>query len=202
MFQRGTRGSILHRVIVGVFMAGALLLALPNQGDVNAATLNSRIVVNVTGDLQSALDLVTSSAPLQLKHTVDLADGVGAAQADMIWSDQRTIAASTTEDLDLAGALLDAFGAAFTPAKVKAVIVRAASGNTNNVVVGGDAAAVPIFADPTDTVAVQPGGIFVLVAPGLAGYAVTATTGDIIQVANSGAGTTVTYDIVIIGTSS
>jgi hypothetical protein len=31
---------------------------------------------------------------------------------------------------------------------------------------------------------------------------VTAGTGDILQVANSGAGTSVTYDIIVIGTTS
>ena len=41
--------------------------------------------------------------------------------------------------------------------------------------------------------------MLLLVAPGAAGYAVTAGTGDILKVANSGAGTGVTYDIVIVG---
>lgn len=178
----------------------AVVVALSFQ--VHAASLTSRVQVIVAGTLSEPLDLVTASAPLSLKSTIDLADGVAADQADMIWSDQRTIAASATDDLDLEGSLTDAFGAAFTPTKVKALIVKAAEGNTNDVVVGGDANAVPIFGDATDTVAIQPGGVLVLVSPALAGYPVTASTGDILQVANSGAGTEVVYDVVIIGTSS
>jgi hypothetical protein len=51
--------------------------------------------------------------------------------------------------------------------------------------------------------ALGPGGIFLFVNPGAAGIAtVTAGTGDILRVDNSGAGTTVTFDIVIIGTSA
>jgi hypothetical protein len=38
-------------------------------------------------------------------------------------------------------------------------------------------------------------------APDVTGYVVTGATGDIFQVANSGAGTTVTYNVVIMGSS-
>jgi hypothetical protein len=92
-------------------------------------------------------------------------------------------------------------GATLTFTKIKAILVKAAEGNTNNVVVGGAASNgwVGPFGDVSDTVAVKPGGTLLLVAPNAAGYAVTAGTGDILKVANSGAGTGVTYDIVIVG---
>ena len=51
----------------------------------------------------------------------------------------------------------------------------------------------------TDIITVQPNGIFFLMNPTAGGYAVTAATGDILKIANSGAGTSVTYDIIIIG---
>ena len=35
-----------------------------------------------------------------------------------------------------------------------------------------------------------------------AGYAVTATTADLLHVANSSSGTSVTYDVIVIGTSA
>ena len=169
-----------------------------------ATSLTTRLQFTMTGQHLSTLDLLTATVPINYRKTVDLTNGTGALQADVIWSDQRTIAASTTEDLDLAGGgLTDAFGTAFAPAKVKLVAVCAASGNTNDVLVGGDANSVPIFADVSDIQPVKPNGCYVAMAPGTAGLAtVTAATGDIIQVANSGAGTTVTYDILIIGTSS
>jgi hypothetical protein len=44
--------------------------------------------------------------------------------------------------------------------------------------------------------------MLLLVAPDAAGYAVTATTADILRVTNGGAGTSVVYEIVILGTSS
>lgn len=164
--------------------------------------LTSKISVGIVGTLSSALDLVTSSAPLSYSKTHDLANGTGANQADKIFSDTRQLAASGTENLDLAGVLTDAFGATLTFTKVKALLVAAKSTNTNDVLVGGHASAafVTPFADATDKIRVKPGGLFLLTAPDANGLAVTATTGDLLTIANSAGGTVVDYDIIIIGT--
>ena len=53
--------------------------------------------------------------------------------------------------------------------------------------------------EPVKSGQMQPGGTLLLVAPNAAGYAVTAGTGDLLKVANSGGSTGVTYDIVIVG---
>jgi hypothetical protein len=183
----------------------AILVAglLPQMGDVAAASLTSRIVVTLTATLSSQLDLVSAEAPLAKQALLDLANGTGSNQANVIWTDTRTIAASTTEDLDLVGGgLTDAFGVAFAPAKIKAIIVVASAANTNNVVLGGDANSVPFLSVTTTTTTLQPRGFYVQSWPANAGIAVIAGTGDIVQVANGGAGTSVTYDIYIIGTSS
>jgi hypothetical protein len=167
-----------------------------------STSLTSRIRVQASATLTSVLDLVTSSSPLTKTVTVDLANGVAADQGDVIWSDQRTLATATTEDLDLAGGgLTDVYGTAFAPAKVKVLVISSASANTTNLTLFGDANGVPILDDPSDTITLKPGGVFCIVDPTLAGYAVTAGTGDIIQVANA-AGASATYDIIIIGTSS
>lgn len=174
------------------------------QGDVNAAqALTSRFYVEFSGNYSNPLDLVTVSAPLSYKKSSDLATGTAANQADRVFSDTRTIAASTTEDLDVsAGALTDPGGAVFTITKLKMLIVCASSANTNNVVILGDTNSVPILSTAATTNAIKPGGCTTFFDPTLAGYTVTNSTGDIIQIANSGAGTSVVYDIVIVGTSS
>ncbi len=199
------RNRKLLKVFYALVVVLAGVLAAYQLPQVRAAVTlnNTRIMVAVSGTLNSTLDLVTAEAPLSQRTTIDLTSGVAANQADLIWSDTRTLAASTAEDLDLKGTLTDAFGGAFTPAKLKAIYVCAAAANTNTVKVGGDAASVPWLGDVTDVVVVPPGGCYVQVAPALAGLAtVTAATGDIVQVENGGAGTTVTYSIVLIGTSS
>ena len=165
-------------------------------------TVNSRVSVTVTSTATNPLDLATGTIPLSLLADLVLPNGTGSGQADRIWHDQRTIAASGTDSLDLQGSLVDAFGAAFTPAKLKAIYVKAASGNTNNVVVTRPASnGVPVFSAAGDAVPVLPGGVFVWVAPG-AGVTVTASTGDLLDLVNSSSGTSVTYDIVLIGTSA
>lgn len=192
------------RLFVGLAALLALAAGLVMQGDVSAASLTARITWSLSGSYSNALDLgITGQASPAINRALDLASGVGASQADVLWSDQRTIAPSSTEDLDLkGGGLTDVFGNAINPAKVRAILVYAATTNTNDVVLGGDANSVPFLSTAATTVTLLPGASFVLTAPATAGIAVTAATGDIIQVANSGAGTSVTYDIVIIGTSS
>lgn len=164
--------------------------------------LTTRIAVTLDAALTSALDLVSPSAALVKKYTKSLASGVGADQADRIFSDTRTIAASTAEDLDLSGSLLDALGGTFILVKVKLIMIVAAAANTNSLKIGGDAASIPLFGAVADFIVLPPGGVFLWTAPAAAGLAVTATTGDILQVENGGAGTSVTYDVIIIGTSA
>ncbi|MGW3330612.1 hypothetical protein ACWDF9_08730 [Streptomyces rubiginosohelvolus] len=163
------------------------------------------LAVSAYGELSAALDLGVGRAPQALSRSLSLGSGTGAGKADRIWSDRRTLAASGTEDLDLAGVLLDAFGATITFARIKGLVIAAAAGNTNNVVVGA-ASSNPwvTLLGATHTLTVRPGG-FVAVGTGVAdaiGYAVTASTGDLLKIANSAGGSAVTYDIHIIGASA
>lgn len=164
-------------------------------------TLN--VKASITGTLLTTGDLSELSAKLaNALAEISYDQGSGAAQADKVFADTRTLAASTTEDLDLAGSLVGIDGAAFAPAKVKAILVVAAAGNTNDVHVGGDANGLAgLFGAVNDLIVVKPGGVFLWAAPS-GGLTVTGGTGDILQVANSGSGTSVTYSIVIIAASA
>lgn len=163
------------------------------------------LAVSAYGELSAALDLGAGKAPQALSRSLSLGSGTGVGKADRIFSDRRTLAASGTEDLDLAGVLLDAFGATITFARIKGLVIAAAAGNTNNVVVGA-ASSNPwaTLLGATHTLTLRPGA-FVAVGTGAAdatGYAVAAGTGDLLKIANSGAGSAVTYDIHIIGASA
>lgn len=154
----------------------------------------------------AALDLaVTPTALLQYVKAINLLTGTGANQADLIFTDQRTIAASGTDDLDVAGGVTNQLtGATFSFVRIKGIIVYAATANTNNVIVGGAAANALInwSGGQTHQVNVRPGGLFVLLAMDATAYAVTAATADILRFTNSGAGTGVTYDVILIGASA
>ncbi|WP_157548143.1 hypothetical protein [Micromonospora sp. ATCC 39149] len=166
-------------------------------------SLSSKIAVSVAATLTGSIDLGSKTSTASLAKTIRLTNGTGANQADLIWQDTRTLAASGTENLDLAGVLTDAFGATLTFARIKAVVVAAAAGNTNNVnVIREGTNGVPLFLAAGDGVPVRPGGAFAWAATDATGVAVTAGTGDLLTVTNSGAGSSVTYDIVIIGASA
>lgn len=154
-------------------------------------------------EVTSPLDLSTPTNVVRLARQMNFAQGAGAGQADMIWSDQRTIAASGTDALDLAGVLAGPFGGTLTFARIKMLLVVAALGNTNNVnVVMPASNGVPLFLAAADGIAVKPGGMLLWHDPSAAGVAVTAGTGDLLNIVNSGGGTGVTYDIHLVGAST
>jgi len=191
------------RLIASALALALLLIGTFTQRGDAAASLTASVELVVTGTLTNTLDLATVSSPLVIRRALALANGVGANQANVIWSDNRTLAPSASENLDLnGGGLVDAFGTAIAPARLRTVVIYAAAANTNNLTLFGNANSVPLLNTAATTVTLQPGGVYVYTAPATAGTVVTAGTGDIIQVANAGAGTSVTYDIVVIGASS
>lgn len=167
--------------------------------------LSTQVLLSVSAFLSNTgADLSVPSANFNFASQVNLDNGTGLNAADRIYVDSNTLAASATVDIDLAGSLTDALGAALTFARVKAIFLRAAVGNTNNVVLGGAAATqfVGPFGAATHTIAVKPGGLFAVVAPDAAGWSVGAGASDLLRIANSAAGTGVSYDVMIIGASA
>lgn len=160
--------------------------------------LVTQIAPYIKATKTTAADLVTATQPMDLRTVYDWASGTGANQADLIYSDTRTTDA-TGETLDLDG-LTDAFGVAVAFARIKMMLIRAAAGNTLNVLVGGGDWATWV-ANSSDITVVRPGGLMLFVAPDVTGYAVTASTGDGLLIKASTTGN-VTYDIVLIGASA
>jgi len=149
-------------------------------------------------------DAGTASYPAAFSQSISLADGTIAGKADKLFTDTRTVALSSSEDIDLSGSLLDGFGNSVVFVKIKGLYIFAHADNTNNVVVGAKGPTtgwVGFFAANTNSISLKPGYFFCLGGSGT-GYSVTNTTDDIILVTNSGAGTGVTYDIAIVGTSA
>lgn len=165
-------------------------------------SVEARINLTATGRHTSALDLGTASLPFGLSVEHSLTDGTTAGKADRVFTDKRTLAASATEDLDLAGVLTDAFGATITFATIKAVIIRALAANTNAVNVTRPASnGIALFLAAGDGIALKPGYAFAWFGSG-AGVTVTADTGDLLTLTNAAGSTSVTYEIVVIGTSA
>lgn len=134
------------------------------------------------------------------RKTADLGDprvsatlGTGVSlEADILFKDTRTVAGGATDALDLTGALTDDFGTALTFATLHAICVRARSTNTTAITVGGGAA--PAGAPGATVLRAGEQVNFVSAT----GWAVTATTADIVQVVNA-AGAAADYDIILVG---
>ncbi len=166
-------------------------------------SLTASIKAFVTAKLTRPQDQGTAAFPLSLAFALNLADGVGANQADRIWADTRTLGASATEDLDLAGVLTDVYGQAFTLARLKALLITAPLANLNNINVSRPAVnGVPIYLAAGDGEVLHPGGVILKVWPGLTAIPVTAATADLLTITNAAGVNSVTYNIALIGASS
>lgn len=165
--------------------------------------LTARITSRITALFTKTSDVASGSQAPDDTISIEYADGVGANQANTLFADTRTLTASATEDLDLTGALTDVFGATVTNARIKGIRVRAAAGNTNNVIVGAASGTQwATLLNAAGTITLPPGAFFSAFTPTAAGWAVTAGTGDLLKIANSGGSTSVTYTIELIGAAS
>lgn len=159
--------------------------------------VNLNLAIAVSMGFASGIS--SASAASNFSKIMQLLDGTGAGKASKSFFGSRTISASATDGLDLAGVLTDALGNALTFTKIKMIAVKAAADNTGNITLGGGTAACnTFFADASDAIVIKPGGVFVIAADDANGYAVTATTADMINIINLVAAS-VDYDIVIIG---
>lgn len=130
----------------------------------------------------------------------ELLDGTGDYQISKMFVDTRTIAASSNEDLDLSGALVGPLASSAVFTKIKGIYVKASKANVNNVVVkpGASNGFLGPFGGASHTLSLTPGDVF-LATRMKDGWTVTAGTGDLLNVANSGSGSGVDYDIVLFG---
>ena len=159
------------------------------------------ITIRALGSLNSnAPNLGNAIEHLQYERDFFLNAGNGVNQGDTLFQRTDTVTASSSETLVFnGGSLTDEFGNTLSFTALKLLIVYASPLNTNDVIVGGaesNTLASP-FAAGSDTVAVKPGGMMVLIAPA-GGYAVSSTTSDL-QIANGSSGTSVTFDVVALG---
>jgi hypothetical protein len=163
------------------------------------AGVTATIELNIKAKQTGTADLGSPQFTALLEKILEFSPGtVAVGQANILFSDERTLTASSSEDLDVAGALTDALGASIAAAEVVAIAIVAAAGNTNDVQLTRPAAnGVPSFLAASDGVAIGPGDIFLLT--NRKGISIVAATADLIHIANGGAGTSVTYQVIIIG---
>lgn len=161
------------------------------RGDI---ALRINLTQSGTGDLGTPKMRATADKILSLSEGTDATN-----KANIMFADTRTVALSANENIDLSGALSDAFGASIVAAEIVAIYIAAAAANANNVQVTRPASNgfIGPFMATGDGVSIKPGEYALFVSQ--SGWAVTAATGDLLNIANSGAGTSVQYDIIVVG---
>lgn len=166
-------------------------------------SLSSQLRLTLGWQFQNSLDLSTVADNGSIQLDDDLENGSGLDQANLIWHDQRTLAAAAHDDLDLAGTLTDAFGQTVTFTKLKGLLLhnRATTAGEILHVGGGSNPIVDWIGAGGDLVKVGPAGILLLWNPSLAGYTVTASTADVLRITNAGIGS-IDYDILLLGVSA
>lgn len=165
-----------------------------------ATTFSGSVNFQLLGQMNKSLDIGNARLDVNYSKKYSVANGTDASQANMIWTDNRSISASSSDDLDLYGGLTNAFGDTINFTAIKGIFIVADPSNVNNVIIGGDGSAlVNWVGNANDVVNVKPGGMFCIYDPSAGGYGVTNTSADILQIANSSSGSSVVYDIMIVG---
>lgn len=163
-------------------------------------TLSTRINAAIAFTQTQSPDQGTAKAELALSIAKTLASGTGNTQADLAFADSRTLASNTSEDLDLAGSLVDALGNTIAAAEVVAVLIESDAANTTNLTVGAATAEAQLFFGAAGgTAIIKPGGFLMAYAP--AGWAISAGSADDLKIANA-TGAAATYRICVIARSA
>lgn len=162
-----------------------------------------QVVFKLIGTLTNTLDLSVSTDSIAKDYTLTYSNGTGASQANKWWHDQRTLGASATEDIDLAGSLTSLLDAStITLTSLKGIFVYAAAANNaaNNLNVTRPAAnGITWLLAAGDGISIKPGAFFAWFDPSANGATVTAGTADLITFTNSAGTNSITYDVFLLG---
>lgn len=173
------------------------------------ASLKTDVAIDLLTTLIDASEGRSNVASQRIRQVVSLASGTTAGKADLVYYDERTLAGSASEVLDLAGSLADAFGNTLTMVKVKLIAIQNRTLTDGvDLQVGPDATNgfTGPWADASDRSIVAAGrvaddyGLFIWYDPN--GQTVGAGSSDEINIANASTSTSATYRVLIVATSA
>ena len=150
-------------------------------------TLTAKILLQILATESSSSDLSSTTRVTNVSRTVNFASGTGANQAQIVWSDSRTIAADATDFIEFAN--LDDDRGALAISALKLIYVR----NTGTVLI-----VAPVGDPNIGGISVPPGGTILLANPSAAGWG-NQDIDQTLAFANASITTAATYDIILIG---
>jgi hypothetical protein len=158
--------------------------------------------ISIQGTLTKSLTITDVSSPISYSYNKTITNGTTAGLADLIHIHRGSVVASgTPSTYDLSGALETIYGDACVFARLCGIIVVNQHATSILSVGAGSNPFVSWMGGTTPVRKVGPGGIDLNYNPSTAAWAVTADTGDILQVATD-AGTSVPFDLILIGRSA
>ncbi len=164
--------------------------------------LTAQILLQIAAVETSTADLSATVTTTNVSRSLSFATGTGPGQAQLVWSDSRTIAASGTDTLDLAD-LADDRGTVVLSA-VKAIYIRntgAAALNLSGVGPPEDWEAGPVKTPSGSLLEIPAGGMYLATNASAAGWAVGSSP-QLVTVINASTTAAASYDILLIGEGS
>jgi hypothetical protein len=158
-----------------------------------------------SGTLTSPKDLSTPTDAVAIgsgnfdEVAIEFADGNGSEEAEAWWHDERTVAATTADNIDLAGSLTGPFGVTVTALKIKWIILAIDTPDGIKTIRVGPRGVSNAFQGPwggTGATVYQDVTHHLPLFEPFTGWTVTAGTGDILGIYNPSA-VSVTYRIWI-----
>lgn len=133
-----------------------------------------------------------SSLDVLIDREYSFTDGSGNNQIEQVFLDESRPLNATNEDLDVYGTLTDFKGATLGMSKIRVAYFENLDEDSGDLLTVKQPAAngVPnLFTAASDGTKIQPGGLFLYIAPGADAPTVTAATGDLINAAKADNGT-------------
>lgn len=154
----------------------------------------------------NAQDLSTPEDKKTLSRSpINLTDGTGANKANRLWHGKRTLAATTSENIDvydLGSIAEDTLGQTVAIAKIKFIRIQNLNTTTGNkLLIGGEGTTAawnaPFNASDTAKVEIGPGGVWEMGSP-VDGFTVTDVASHLLKIDNPGSAS-IDYEIILVG---
>lgn len=192
-------------IVVGLMLAYWLVLILRATtltGLAETVTLSGTGVYTGAAGLGQATGSLNPGQGTWSAMSSALTFGTGSGQVNQVYIAQRTVGATTNDNLDLSGSLLSPVGDSITFTKIKLLMINIESPDGTKKLQVGPNAVANAFQGPfgalTANVYIEVTNFATLINEPVTGYTVTAGTADILVLRNPTAGS-VTYDILIMG---
>lgn len=127
---------------------------------------------------------VAGNLPAKASPSIAFTDGVGVNGANILYQDSLNLSSGTL-NVDLSGSLVDSYGTTITAARIKGIYIKNTGATT--LTVGDGTNPFVTFLTGTGTLILPPGAWILAVTPDATGWVVTASTGDILKFAGTGA---------------